>query len=206
MMIIGGHSGIGLVAAREISASGLHPFITTVSKRGRPEGLGPESALMQAMMQGDTPHYMAKCDTSDPVAFNCLWEWGPAGEPRPPVALLPIDDIAATVRSEMSKWSNQLLQDTSALLQEILKEIQSLMKQFKYKMANPKFKDEICELKQTRQYLEELEADVTEVLADVLAANAGRKSGVLDAAAEKQELQNLRNKWRMSLKRLAGGQ
>eukprot|EP00928_Gymnodinium_smaydae_P088964 TRINITY_DN72997_c0_g1_i1.p1 TRINITY_DN72997_c0_g1~~TRINITY_DN72997_c0_g1_i1.p1 ORF type:complete len:144 (-),score=37.16 TRINITY_DN72997_c0_g1_i1:60-491(-) len=79
MMITGGHSAMGLLAAREASGSGLYPFVTTVSKRGRPDAFGPAAAVLEAMGQqpGGTPHYMAKCNVEDPVAFKCLWEWAP---------------------------------------------------------------------------------------------------------------------------------
>eukprot|EP00927_Polykrikos_kofoidii_P066942 TRINITY_DN6249_c0_g1_i1.p1 TRINITY_DN6249_c0_g1~~TRINITY_DN6249_c0_g1_i1.p1 ORF type:complete len:207 (-),score=32.21 TRINITY_DN6249_c0_g1_i1:78-698(-) len=205
MMILGGHSGMGLLVAREMSSSDDYPFITTVSKRGRPEGLGPGSALMEAISQSKTKHYMAKCDVEDPVVFNMLLEWAPHAEPRPPAALLPIDDMVVFARENMCAWSGKLLQDVAALFQRVISELVAFLKQIKYRMGNPDIKEQRQLLDQSRHLLEERETNITEVLADITTLmNRKNSSHANDPQAEEKILRAMQDAWKQSAKSLCG--
>eukprot|EP00448_Togula_jolla_P033926 CAMPEP_0170622518 /NCGR_PEP_ID=MMETSP0224-20130122/29176_1 /TAXON_ID=285029 /ORGANISM="Togula jolla, Strain CCCM 725" /LENGTH=206 /DNA_ID=CAMNT_0010948847 /DNA_START=110 /DNA_END=730 /DNA_ORIENTATION=- len=193
-MITNGHSGAGLIVARELSALDLYPFITTISRRGRPEGLGPESALLEAMVQGNADHYMAKCDVSDPVAFNDLWHWAPAAAPPAPPALLPIDELLSRLRDRRSLWSRQLLKEMSALLQVIVANLQLHLKQARGKSTKSKEQQRMWE--RMKELLEEREVTATELLADVLAlANRQQAPDSPLTEREKIELEDAVNAW-----------
>merc|ERR1712066_880967 len=60
-----------------IATKGGCSFITTVSKRGRPNAPGPLAAFANAMAES-CPHYMAACDENDPKGMECLMDWAPA--------------------------------------------------------------------------------------------------------------------------------
>jgi hypothetical protein len=201
MMIYGGHSAMGLIAAREISQQQSYPFITTVSKRGYPEGLGPGSAMMEALCEGETPHYMAKCDLNDPVAVKCLWEWGPQAEESVPPVLLPFDALVMNVRSKAKEWSGTGRGEAVKLLEEMTIEVQTHVKKIKQQMKEQERSDP--DLDQRKLLLEEREADVTEAVADVLAIKEGAAVGVA-SSAEQSDLAALRKGWTEVAGRLTG--
>lgn len=76
VMIFGGHSGQGMLYAKELANSRTTSSITTVSKSGFPRAPGISSAFLAAMSTECT-HYMAACDVTDAKAVECLTDWAP---------------------------------------------------------------------------------------------------------------------------------
>eukprot|EP00929_Paragymnodinium_shiwhaense_P009677 TRINITY_DN113939_c0_g1_i1.p1 TRINITY_DN113939_c0_g1~~TRINITY_DN113939_c0_g1_i1.p1 ORF type:complete len:209 (-),score=39.64 TRINITY_DN113939_c0_g1_i1:68-694(-) len=207
MMIVNGHSGMGLLLAREASGRNMYPFITTVSKRGRPAGLGPESALVEAMVMGSTKHYMAKCDVSDPVAFHDLCEWGPPAEPSPPASLLAIDEVAARLRECMDTWGATMLDSVAKLSHEILAELKAAVKLVKAEINSSVHERQKADLVASRGMLEEREAEMMEALADVLvlASERGDSSSATLTSSEEEILAYLRKTWTTAKRDLTEG-
>merc|ERR1719367_1150659 len=121
LMVWRGHTGAGMIHAHEMARDGRCAFITTISKRGRPAAPGPARAFMAAISE-NTPHFMAACDETDPVAVECLSEWAPPVETE-----LIMDDweepnadmMIADIKSEMDTMSPAQMQGSVEALQMV---------------------------------------------------------------------------------------
>lgn len=169
--LFGGHSGVGMLMAVEISKEKKPAFLTTVSKRGRPTAPGPAKAFVEAM-SCETVHYMAACDENDAKAVECLMDWAP---PAPREALAaqavlppgPGEEIMR-IQAELHEMSPAAMQKAVKTLEEMRLDLLKSKKETKTRLTGRRAPEaERPLLHQSLMELEERETLILELLADL---------------------------------------
>merc|ERR1740138_86320 len=139
--------------------------MTTVSKRGRPNAPGPAGAFISAMCER-TVHYMAACDQNDEKNVECLLDWSP---PVMNAEEQYYEDtpLVASIKSDMDSMTpaqiNLALKQAEAQKYDITMQLRDI----KMKLQQKGFEDEKARLQEMQLTLQEQEAEVMNVIADL---------------------------------------
>eukprot|EP00427_Karlodinium_veneficum_P012071 CAMPEP_0169063554 /NCGR_PEP_ID=MMETSP1015-20121227/1350_1 /TAXON_ID=342587 /ORGANISM="Karlodinium micrum, Strain CCMP2283" /LENGTH=177 /DNA_ID=CAMNT_0009121905 /DNA_START=75 /DNA_END=608 /DNA_ORIENTATION=- len=166
VLIPGGHSGEGLVRLNELAGKRYYDFYEPVSRRGHPQNLGPATALYEAMSM-DNVIYHAKCDITDPMAYEDLQQYVPPYQSIMMFEDAPTQPWIASMRSDMGSMGIAELEKTIATVQDTASGLESELKEAKRKVGHASYKDEQENLKYIVSDLEEQETQITELLADL---------------------------------------
>jgi len=172
MLLIGAHSGAGMLQAQELARTGAFDYIATSSKRGRPDAPGP-SSIWVAAMQNEVTHYMAQCDDKDPAQLRCLTNWRPSPKdlPVPPPMDLPdFDEYRATVdwvKANMSNLTAKQLKTNLRMLEDLLAGVKSELRAATRRIGHPQFKDQKEELEAMKLDMGEKEVELMDLIADL---------------------------------------
>mmetsp|Transcript_45237 Transcript_45237/g.121776 ORF Transcript_45237/g.121776 Transcript_45237/m.121776 type:complete len:207 (-) Transcript_45237:26-646(-) len=171
-VIFGGHSGLGMLQAVEISRGGQAEHIMTVSKRGKPTAPGPSSAFVTAISE-NTTHYMCACDEGDQKAVECLLDWAPPATPLPTpaawVAGESYDELIAHVKEEMETMAPAQLRRGLEQMEDLKRQILMSSREVKARLQHKSFGKEKADLQEQQLHFQEQEAAVAEIIADLMA-------------------------------------
>jgi len=179
VVIFGGHSGMGMLQAAELSRNKLVDHVMTVSKRGKPTAPGPSSAFIEAISQ-NALHYMAACDENDQQAVECLLDWAPPVTPLqvPPEELnagTGFEDLIASTQADMDSMSPALLTVALEAMKELKTRINYSQREVKARLQHKSFSKDKEQLQEQELQLQEQEAQVMELMAE-LTGRIGAKS------------------------------
>eukprot|EP00413_Alexandrium_margalefii_P024307 CAMPEP_0204567236 /NCGR_PEP_ID=MMETSP0661-20131031/36488_1 /ASSEMBLY_ACC=CAM_ASM_000606 /TAXON_ID=109239 /ORGANISM="Alexandrium margalefi, Strain AMGDE01CS-322" /LENGTH=207 /DNA_ID=CAMNT_0051575133 /DNA_START=77 /DNA_END=700 /DNA_ORIENTATION=+ len=183
VVIFGGHSGLGMLQAVEVSRGGLADHIMTVSKRGKPCAPGPSSAFVTAMSE-NTTHYMAACDEGDQKAVECLLDWAPPAQPMPVQANAEagFEEVIAQTRADADTMSRAQISNALERMDTLKTQILTSSREIKARLQHKSFAKEKDMLQEQQLQLQEQEAAVAELIAD-LTAKANAKAPAISADA-----------------------
>eukprot|EP00444_Apocalathium_aciculiferum_P026505 CAMPEP_0183428292 /NCGR_PEP_ID=MMETSP0370-20130417/44323_1 /TAXON_ID=268820 /ORGANISM="Peridinium aciculiferum, Strain PAER-2" /LENGTH=209 /DNA_ID=CAMNT_0025613051 /DNA_START=55 /DNA_END=684 /DNA_ORIENTATION=+ len=172
MMVFGGHSGQGMLYAKELANNRLCSSVTTVSKRGRPSAPGPGAAFVAAMST-ETVHYMAACDVSDAKAVECLTDWAPPAQAEEEWPMEQLEDASA-----VEPWLAMIKRDVDSMnvvqLKNILQQLEDAKlhviyqkRELRSRLQSKGYEREKAQMQEQEIELSEREATLLEVIADV---------------------------------------
>mmetsp|Transcript_69303 Transcript_69303/g.157232 ORF Transcript_69303/g.157232 Transcript_69303/m.157232 type:complete len:208 (+) Transcript_69303:79-702(+) len=181
VVIFGGHSGMGMLQASELARSQMVDHVMTVSKRGKPMAPGASSAFISVISECST-HYMAACDEGDQKAVECLLDWAPPVAPTD----MPADEAGETgfeevitqTRMEMDSMTPAQAGRSLEALKDLRDKMLFSIREVKARLQHKSFEKEKAQLQEQLLQLQEQEASVMELLAELTA-----KASVKPAAA-----------------------
>merc|ERR1739841_327906 len=168
VLIPGGHSGAGLMQLRELAGKGYYDFYEPVSRRGQISNLGPATFAYEAMMSQNVI-YHAKCDITDPMAFEDLMNYAPS------FGGMYYDEGAegpwiSDIRAKMGDMDAEAMRTSLIEVETFAKNLAKQLKEAKRKVDSPSYKNEQEAIKQQVAWLEEQDVQTAELLADLTAA------------------------------------
>jgi len=171
LLLVGAHSGAGMLQAQELARTGAFDYIATSSKRGRPDAPGP-SSIWVAAMQNEVTHYMAQCDDKDPAQLRCLTNWRPSPKdlPAPSMEMPEFDEYRINidwVKANMSNLTARQLKTNIRMLEDMLAGVKSELKTASRRIGHPQFKQQQDQLEAMKADMGEKEVELMDLIADL---------------------------------------
>mmetsp|Transcript_45238 Transcript_45238/g.121780 ORF Transcript_45238/g.121780 Transcript_45238/m.121780 type:complete len:207 (-) Transcript_45238:52-672(-) len=183
VVVFGGHSGLGMLQAVEISRGGQADHIMTVSRRGKPCAPGPSSAFVTAISE-NTTHYMAACDEGDQKAVECLLDWAPPAAPMPMPAAYAVgayEDVVEQTKAEMETMAPAQVGRALEKMEEVKTQILVNLRETKARLQHKSFAKEKEMLQEQQLQLQEQEAAVAEIIADLTAKKGAQAPAITES-------------------------
>lgn len=181
VVVFGGHSGLGMLQAVEISRGGLADHIMTASKRGKPLAPGPSAAFVTAISENVT-HYMVACDEGDQKAVECLLDWAPPAQPLPMQAEYDMgyDEVIAMTKAEMDTMAPAQVSRALEKMEEVKTKILMSQRELKARLQHKSFAKEKEMLQEQKLQMQEQEAAVAELIADLTAKKGAGQAAITE--------------------------